>query len=128
MKSSNALGQAENLPVADVKKTIARAKINDKSNRLPRTLNPKPLRDIVDGCIAAVRRRIEDTVLELNRYTPPKRRAQLERLFAALADTIPDLEHKALPAEAEAAAEAENQATAKGSEPAAKLLKPEPSS
>jgi hypothetical protein len=121
----------ENLPVADVKKTIARAKINDKSNRLPRTLNPKPLRDIVDGCIAAVRRRIEDTVLELNRYTPSKRRAQLERLFAGLGGTIQDIENKALAAGGEDAAaiadkrKALSQTAEKSSEPVAALLKEE---
>jgi hypothetical protein len=121
----------ENIPVADVKETIARAKTSDKGNRAPRTLNPKPLPDIVDGCIAAVRRRIEDTVLELIRYTPSKRRAQLERLFAALADTITDLERKALPpAEEDAVAIAEKreafcQAAENGSEPVAALLKQE---
>jgi hypothetical protein len=58
-------------------------------------------------CIAAVHRRIEDTVLEINRYGPSKRRAQLERLFAGLTDIVEDLERKALPAGEEAAAEVE---------------------
>ena len=121
----------ENIPVADVKETIVRAKINDKSNRTSRTLNPKPLPDIVDGCIAGVRRRIEDTVLELNRYTPSKRRAQLERLFAGLGDTIQDVENKALAAGGEDAAaiadkrKALSQTAEKSSEPVAALLKQE---
>jgi hypothetical protein len=86
----------EHIPLAVVKETIARPQTSNKSNRTPRTVNPKPLPDIVDGCVAAVRRRIEDTVLEQTRYRAKKRRPQLERLFAGLTDTIEDLEHNSL--------------------------------
>jgi hypothetical protein len=117
----------EQVPLAAVKETIARAKARGKSNRTPRTLNPKPLPDVVDGCIAVVRRRIEDTVLELSRRRA-KRRSQLGRLFAGLTDVIEDLEHKVLAADEEAAAEAEKrealyQPAEKGSEPIAALVK-----
>jgi hypothetical protein len=100
----------ENIPLAAVKETIGRAKAPSKSNRTPRTINAKPLPDIVDGCIAAVRRRVEDTVLELNRHRA-KRRSQLERLFAGLTAIIEDLEHKLLAA-GEAAAEGDKRKSA----------------
>ena len=125
MKSSNAL------PLAVVKETIARPQTSNKSNRTPRTVNPKPLPDIVDGCVAAVRRRIEDTVLELNRHRTKKCRPQLERLFAGLTDTIEDLEHNALAvAEDDAAGLVEKrnafyEAAENGSEPVVALRKPE---
>jgi Protein of unknown function (DUF3102) len=91
--------------VEDVKAAIADAKFDkapttkaESKSAKSAGVNAKPLPDIVDGCVAVVRRRIEDTILELNRRTPPKRRAELERLFAGLADIIADLEQKALPA------------------------------
>jgi hypothetical protein len=128
------LGRAkagENVPVAAVKKIIAGKRANNKADVKRKTINAKPLPDIVDGCIAVVRRRIEDTVLELNRYTPKKRHASLERLFAGLTDTITDLEHKTLPAAEENAAmvaekgKALSRGTEKGSEPVTAVLKQE---
>jgi hypothetical protein len=112
-----------------VKKAIAGDKVIAKR----KTINAKPLPDIVDGCVATVRRRIEDTVLELNRPRAKKCRPELERLFAALADAIADLERKALPAEEETAAEAAKckalyQAAENGSEAVAALLKVEAAS
>jgi hypothetical protein len=117
----------EIVPVTDVKKTIAGKKSNSKSNGKQKTINAKPLPDVVDGCIAVVRRRIEDTVVELSRHSA-KRRAQLERLFAALTDAITDLERKVLPAaDGDAAVSAEKrkaiyQSAENGSEPVAALL------
>jgi hypothetical protein len=100
----------EDVSVADVKAAIAGAK-GDTPTTSAETkpaksagVNAKPLQNIVDGCVAVVRRRIEDTILELDRRTPPKRRAGLERLFAGLTDMIADLEQKALPAAEEDAA------------------------
>jgi hypothetical protein len=60
--------------------------------------NPPPLSDDVDDCVAAVRRRIESAVVEIetqHRYKD-KSRQKFERLFAAVADTIADLECKLL--------------------------------
>jgi hypothetical protein len=123
----------ENVPVAVVKKIIAGKKANNKADKKRKAINARPLPDIVDGCTAVVRRRIEDTILELNRYTPKKRRASLERLFAALTNIIAGLEHKALPAAEEDAAEVEKrkslyEAAQNGSEPVAALLKVEAAS
>jgi hypothetical protein len=76
--------------VEDVKEAIAGA-------RAAPSENAKPLPDIVDGCVAAVRRRIEDTVTEIQSRYKGKSRAKIERLFAALTDTLADLEQKTLP-------------------------------
>jgi hypothetical protein len=77
----------------------------------PKTVNSKPSPDIVDGCVNAVGRRVQDTVHELdrrNRGNASKRRAELERLFAGLIDTVVDLQRKTLLfAEEDAAASAE---------------------
>jgi hypothetical protein len=75
-----------------------------------------------------VRRRIEDTVLELNRHRA-KRRPRLERLFAGLTDIIEDLEHKELAvAEDDAPGLVENafyKAAENGSKAVVALRKPE---
>jgi hypothetical protein len=78
--------------VEDVKEAIA----DGKTDKAP-SVNAKPLPDIVDGCVAAVRRRIEDTVTQIRSRHKNKSRQRIERLFAALTDTLTDLEHKVLP-------------------------------
>jgi hypothetical protein len=64
-----------------------------------RTLNPKPLPDIVDGCVAAVLRRVEDTITEIQNHHKNKSRKEIGRLFAALADSLTDLGRKELSAD-----------------------------
>jgi hypothetical protein len=65
--------------------------------RKPKTLNPAPPSDIVDRCVVAVCRRIEDTIIEIKHRHKNGAPQKLERLFAALADSLTDLGRKALP-------------------------------
>jgi hypothetical protein len=87
------LGRAktgDDVSVEDVKEAIA-------GTRAARSVNAKPLPDIADGCVAAVHRRIEDAITEIQSRYKGKSRTKIERLFAALTDTLADLEHKTLP-------------------------------
>jgi hypothetical protein len=59
------------------------------------SVNPKPLPDIADKCVDAVRRRVEDTVLEIRNHHSAAG-SKLERLFAALTDVVEDIRRKSL--------------------------------
>jgi hypothetical protein len=93
----------EKVSVEGVKNAIAgaktgkapKAKAGSKSASA-KTVNSKPLPDIVDICIAAVRRRIEGTILEIHNHHKGKARQKLERLFPALGEIVEDLQRKSL--------------------------------
>jgi hypothetical protein len=64
--------------------------------RKPKTVNAKPLPDIVDGCVAVVCKRIDDTIVEIQHRHKHEARRMIERLSAALADALIDRTNKAL--------------------------------
>jgi hypothetical protein len=78
--------------------------------RKPKTFNPAPPSDIVDRCVAAVCRRVEDTITEIKHRHKKEAPQKIERLLAALADSLTDLGRKALPEDDTDASAAERKA------------------
>jgi hypothetical protein len=96
--------EGERMQVAEIEETIAHAKPDKapkaKDEAKPaksKGVNAKPPPDIVDVCVADVHRRVEDTIVEIQNHHKHESRKEIERLFAALADTLADLERKVLP-------------------------------
>lgn len=58
---------------------------------------PRPIPSLADQCVAAVKKTIERTIVQMRRGHAPRRK--FEALFAALTDTLTDLQNETLSVE-----------------------------